>query len=256
MHACAAPISGGSPRSCRRPVRRWSAQCWRSSRVSWSSCPRSWRRARAGGWPGSAGERRRGRTAPGSGPKPPRTGRTWLRCGQDGRARTPLVGAAAAFEFWASVLPGEIFGRPSVVRPRSTIAAKRNTSTHYSGESTVPFLIHSLVSIEPSLIVSLLSDTSSGELFPVIIGLSVWYRRRRRRPYADRWGRQSPCSTGLARLPPRIAWPRTGGARPGRTRLRSALRVSAVRLIGQDEAVPAGPHEKLIRSDRYGLSPP
>jgi hypothetical protein len=99
------------------------------------------------------------------------------------------------------------------------IPVNRNTSTHYSGESAVPFLIHSLVSIEPSLIVSLLSDTSSGELFPVIIGLSVWYRWRRRRPYADRWGRQSPCSTGLARLPPRIAWPRTGGARPERARL-------------------------------------
>jgi hypothetical protein len=55
---------------------------------------------------------------------------------------------------------------------RQQLAIGKSTYTLF-GKSTLPFLIHSLVLTERSTIASRLSDTLSGDVFPVIIGLSV-----------------------------------------------------------------------------------
>ena len=149
--------------------------------------------ARAGGWPGWAGERRGG----GGGEPPPLvTGlrRTRRRSGRNGRVKTLNCTGAQAYGGRCgriSILGGSSSrGGFSAGFPMSGRDRQRSPIGSFSyalfGRSSIPFLMYSLVSTEPPLVVSLLSDTSSGGLFAVIIELSVWYRRRKRRPCAER----------------------------------------------------------------------
>ena len=108
-------------------------------------------------------------------------GRAWLRCGRDGRAETQSCTGSSGFwwvvrphfsaelqAFWERFSEGHLWLGPD----RQRLAISKSIYTLF-GKSTILFLVRSLVPPERSTIASLLSDTLSGELFPVIIGLSV-----------------------------------------------------------------------------------
>lgn len=113
--------------------------------------------------------------------------------------------------------------------------------------------MHSPLSITLSSVVSLLSDTSSGGLFPVIVGLSAAEASTVRRAV----GPQSPLPdrVGSVAASCHVAADRKRSAE--RSRSRSAVRFSTVRLIrSRRTLVLSDLYERLIRSDRYDCSPP